>query len=352
MSHEHTKTYDRDCDSALGWIARLHSEESTREDHEGFALWLAEDPARRSAFDSMLALWDDLGSVRHLPDFDLAEHRPAEPSFPGVPAGKPSRPAFFPAGAGAPAADHRRWLAGALAVAACLVAALFLWPLLTGEQPAEYFQTATGEQRTITLPDDSRVMLNTATRLRVTYSKGQRRVELLRGEAWFGVRHDPTRPFHVDAGSARVTALGTAFNIYREGGTADITVSEGVVRVTELDVPPGRPAQSETLHVNQQVTADRRGLQPVEVVDVTRRLAWQRGEIIAEEMPLPELVRQIQRYHPTRILIADNAVAAMKISGVFQLERPEAILGALEVSLGVQVAELDDGTLQLVKPPR
>lgn len=351
MSHEHTDTYDRDCDSALGWIARLQSDQASGEDREAFALWLAGDPARRRAFDSMLALWGDLGSVRHLPDFEPEQRRPGEPTSAGGLSGQGARPAVFPTAAMAPAANNRRWLAAALAVAACLVAALFAWPLLTVDQPATHYQTATGEQRTIILPDDSRVMLNTQTRLRVTYSREQRRVELLRGEAWFSVSHDPTRPFHVDAGSARVTALGTAFNIHREGSTADITVSEGVVRVTELDAPLGRPAQAETLHVNQHLVADRRGLQPAGTVDATRRLAWQRGEIIADEMPLPELVREIQRYHPTRILIADHDVAAMTISGVFLLEKPESILEALEVSLGVRVAELDDGTLQLVKPP-
>ena len=350
MSLEHTDTYDRDCDSALGWIARLQSDESSREDREGFALWLAADPARRRAFDNMLALWGDLGSVRHLPDFERAEIRPEKPTPVGDLSDPSARPTEFPRAVVAPAANNRRWLAGALAMAACLVAALLAWPLLTVDQPATYYQTALGEQRTITLPDDSRVMLNTETRLRVNYSRGQRRVVLLRGEAWFGVSPDPSRPFQVDAGSARVTALGTAFNIYRQGGTADITVSEGVVRVTELDAPGGRPAQAETLHADQHLTADRQGLQPVETVDATRRLAWQRGEIIADEMPLPELVREIQRYHPTRILIADHAVAAMTISGVFLLEKPEPILEALEVSLGVRVAELDDGTLQLIRP--
>lgn len=352
MSDEHTERYDRDCDSALGWIARLQSDKASQEDREAFALWLAADPARRGAFDNMLALWGDLGSVRHLPGLEPEAPGHREPASGAALSRPAARPAAFPAEAEAPAANSRRWLAGGLAVAACLLAALFLWPLLSAEQPGAYYQTALGEQRTITLPDDSKVMLNTATRLRVDYGKQQRRVVLLRGEAWFAVSRDPTRPFTVDAGSARVTALGTAFNIYRDGGTADITVTEGVVRVTELDAPGGRPAQTETLYANQQVTAGAGGLQPVAVVDATRRLAWQRGEIIADEMPLPELVRQLQRYHPTRIVIADTAVAAMTISGVFQLERPEAILGALEVSLGVQVATLDDGTLQLVKPPQ
>ncbi len=65
MSHKHTDIYDRDCDAALGWIARLHSDQASEEDRQAFALWLGANPTRRRAFDNMLALWDDLGSVRH-----------------------------------------------------------------------------------------------------------------------------------------------------------------------------------------------------------------------------------------------------------------------------------------------
>ncbi len=325
MSESYHNRFERDSEAALGWIARLRSDAASEQDRQAFALWLAEDPDHKRAMDAMLELWDDLGAVRHIPDLDA--------------------PAQEPVAANAP--RYRPW--AALAVVATLVVGLLLWPLQQANLEGEVYQTALGEQRSVELPDRSRILLNTDTRLRVTLQADQRLVSLLRGEAFFQVEPDRERPFHVDTGSARVTVLGTAFNVYREHDSTDVTVSEGVVRVTELGATGGRAPQIEVLHVNQQLRADRRGLHGVATVDTASRMAWQRGELVAQEMPLPELARQLERYHPTRILIPDPDVAALTVSGVFRLDQPEVILRALEVSLELRADRLDDHTVQLLK---
>ena len=83
------------------------------------------------------------------------------------------------------------------------------------------------------------------------------------------------------------------------------------------------------------------------------QLAWQRGELVADEMRLPELARELERYHDINILIADADVAAMTVSGVFSLDQPpEDLLRALELSLDLEARELDQGTVQLLKRAR
>ena len=84
-------------------------------------------------------------------------------------------------------------------------------------------------------------------------------------------------------------------------------------------------------------------------MDITSHIAWQQGKLIANEMPLLELVAQLERYRDTRILISDGDVAALTISGVFELDQPESILRALELSLDLEVVELDSKTVQLLK---
>ena len=326
MTADSSDSFDRDCESALGWIARLRSDAASDEDRQAFALWLAVDPDHRHAMDQMLDLWDDLGVVRHMPDLN-------------------ADPRDFTAAANSP-----RYWPWAAALAATLVLGVFLlWPAQQGDLGGELFETALGEQRSVELSDQSRIMLNTATRLRISLGDGQRLVTLLRGEAFFQVQPDPERPFHVDTGSTRITVLGTAFNVYRERDAADITVTEGVVRVTELGATGGRAPATAVLHINQQLHADRRGLSAVAAVDAGKHTAWQRGELVADKMPLTELVSQLQRYHPTRILIVDPQVAALTVSGVFRLDDLEAILEALEVSLDLEAARLDDDSVQLLK---
>ena len=315
--------FDQDCDDALGWIARFASGAASENDRNAFALWLATDE-HRAAMDQMLELWDDTAVLKVLP-FDTA--------------------------LATPAANQRRWfVSAAAAAAACLVVAVALWPLAPVELPTQYYQTAKGEQQTFQLDDSSTVALNTNSRIAVSYSDEQRYIELIRGEAYFKVASNPQRPFHVDAGVARTTAIGTAFNIYRsDQETVDITVVEGVVKVTELGNSASRMPASDILTADHHLIADQDGLNAQAKVDASRQLAWQRGEILAEQLPLHELVHQIERYSDVHILLGDRELAMLSVSGVFRVDQPQVILAALERSLDVRVIQVDDSTVQLLK---
>ena len=70
---------------------------------------------------------------------------------------------------------------------------------------------------------------------------------------------------------------------------------------------------------------------------------------MAREMTLPALIQQLERYHDTEILIADPDLAVLTVSGVFQLDKPDAIISALELSLDLRADILEDGTVRLLK---
>ena len=321
MNPQGNDSFERACDAALGWIARLRSDQSSQEDLQSFALWLNEDSSHHRAMDQMMELWDDLSVVSKLP----LEQQPQQ------------------------AANAPRWIAASLALAACLVLAIFLWPQLDTPPASTTYQTAMGERNTVSLPDNSRVVLNTDSSITVTYSDEQRHINLARGEAWFEVAPNKQRPFHVDAGDTRITAIGTAFNIHLQDDGTDITVTEGVVRVTELGETGGHVPTSEILHVNQRLFAGGEGWTVAADTDTSQQLAWQQGQLVAQEMPLPELLEQLQRYHPTRLLIGDPDLAVLTVSGVFPLDQPEATLKALEITLDLETRALNDNTLQLLK---
>lgn len=323
MNHTFTRQFEQDCDAAAGWIARFRGDDVSEQDHRDFALWLAADASHRQAMDLMLELWDDLGSVRHLP---FEEPLPA-------------------AGHG----TRRQWLAGAAALAAGLILAVIVLPLGDDQLSRQEFQTAQGERATFTLDDQSRITLNTGSRVEVEFSGTLRQVALLRGEVYFDVEPDPERPFQVETGTATVTAVGTAFNIYRREDASDITVTEGIVRVTDRS-RAGRSTRSAMLEANQHLQASASGLGTSRQVDPMPLTAWQRGEMIAEKMPLLELTRELARYSDTRIVIRDRDVARLTVSGVFNVDHPDSVLQALERSLQLQVVRLDDNTVQLLKP--
>ncbi len=323
MNQRFKDSLAHDCDIALGWIARMRCETAGKQDTEEFALWLSADSSHKIATDTMLEMWDDLGSVQRLP---------------------------FPAQYTTPAGNQRNWLAGAVALAACLVLAIFLWPLSPADPDTLELRTAIGERKSFELEDHSVLTLNTNSRVAVTYDKALRHIELIGGEAFFEVTSDKTRPFEVDAGNAKITALGTAFNIYRNEDSASITVTEGVVRVTELGTTGSRVAATEVLHANQHLTANSTGLNPARSVNIEQLIAWQDGKLIANEMPLPELLAQLDRYWEKRVLIFDTEVAALTISGVFLLDQPQSVLHALKLSHSLEVVKVDSQTLRLLKP--
>ena len=185
----------------------------------------------------------------------------------------------------------------------------------------------------------------------MTFSDGRRELSLLRGEAYFDVAKDATRPFVVAAGDTEVTALGTAFNIYLDRGTSRITVTEGVVRVAELGAPGSRPADSQVLRVNQAIVGDARGLETPYKITNADALAWREGKLIADGMTLLQLVDELSRYHTQDILIADAELGQQTVSGVFSLSEPDTILLALEHSFDVRGITLDDGSIQLIRAP-
>lgn len=325
MKQTLSQQFERDCDAALGWIARFRADDASEEDHRAFALWLAANAGHRQAMDLMLELWDDLGSVQHLP-FEEPRQDPAHSS-------------------------RRRWLGAAIGLAASVIFAGFFLPFNADEPVITEYRTALGERRSLTLEDGSQITLNTSTRIKVEYSNAARQVTLLRGEAFFKVQPDPDRPFRVNAGSADVTAIGTAFNVYRheEDDGAAITVTEGVVQVTGRGQTGSRAAQVAILRAEEQLRASHRGLGQSRRVDLAAPTAWQRGELVAREWSVAQLTRELARYHDTRILIGDRAVADLTVSGVFNLDHPDSVLLALERSLALQVVRLDERTVQLLK---
>ena len=314
-------------DQACHWIARLRSDTVSEEDQQAFALWLAANPAHRKAMDAMLDLWDDLGVVRFMP-VDEEESAPDSVH-----------------------ASRRRWLGTGLALAASVCLALLFAPQLGLQPEPTQYRTGIGERLSVTLEDGSSIQLNTDTALSVTFDHRQRDLKLQRGEAYFEVAHDTQRPFVVEAGNLEVRALGTAFNIQLEGEQSLVTVTEGVVRVTERDAPASRPARSALLYGSQALSGDGEGLSDPRRIEPSRELAWRDGKLIAEEMRLADLVDELSRYHPQRVFVAEPEIAQRTISGVFKLEDLDGILLALEHTAGVRSITLEDGSIQLIRAP-
>jgi transmembrane sensor len=235
---------------------------------------------------------------------------------------------------------------------------------------ADRYSTPVGGLDVIHLIDGSQVTLNTDTSLRVVMTKGQRRIELNKGEAFFEVAHDGSRPFVVYAGNKRVMAVGTKFSVRRESDDVQVVVTEGRVSlataaphilpspgavpdgsgeiVTEISgaepgtgpaYPPvtllragtvARTANTEVL-VHQQTATEGETL-----------LSWRNGYVAFRDTTLADAVHEFNRYNTRKIVIDDPTIADIRIGGNFRANNTDAFLWLLQNGFPIAIEQNAD----------
>ncbi len=154
------------------------------------------------------------------------------------------------------------------------------------------YVTAAGEKRTVSLPDNSTVQLNTHTRMFVNYGANSRDVNLMYGEAAFHVRADDRRPFSLLAGRHRLQVEGTGLDVrVLSADTVLLTVTEGNVKVF-YSSPAESPDTPALARLHDNYTYDDTTVSAMETAllepgflfarkiaasDADAQLAWQHG---------------------------------------------------------------------------
>ena len=214
------------------------------------------------------------------------------------------------------------WMSGAVA-AAVVLAVVIVWSALrTQGYVAQTYQTATGQERQVVLPDGSVVGLNTQTELEWVGSPHDRRVRLMRGEAYFQVVHDASRPFRIVLAHSQVQVLGTRFDVYQmANGDVRVSVVSGTVAVEALDNGAGAtPSWSRRLTTGQQIEYSPVGLvADVHPVAAQKVIGWRQGIHETQGEPLSDFVSDLSRYTTERIVIADPRAAVQKVGGAFSI---------------------------------
>lgn len=232
----------------------------------------------------------------------------------------------------------RRRPFAALAVAstaACLL--LLAAPALLLRLEADH-RTSTAEVRTLTLQDGSVVRLGAESAIAVDFTAGERRLRLLRGEAFFEVAPDAARPFRVAAGDVVASVLGTAFEVaLADAGEVGVAVQHGRVRVQGGAPPLSQDlAAGDWVSVGGPAGAARGRRNPDEIG------AWLDGEFVARDRPMMDVVEALRRYHDGRIVVQDGAFARTRVTGIYDLRDPAATLASLAAS--------HDATLHRLSP--
>lgn len=244
---------------------------------------------------------------------------------------------------------RRRLVAGFVAASVVGVGATAAWRY---SRDVELYRTQVGERRVVALADGSKVHLNTASTIEVSLKKDRRLVRLVKGEALFEVAHDKARPFLVDAGSAQLRAVGTAFNVRIRENVVELTVTEGVVAVGRSGRPEQQVAGPHVAAGGGAVIGGGAVAPTVLGEKVLRqRTAWQDGVIELEGETLPQAVEEFNRYRAQPIVVGDARLANIRVGGRFEVDEADKFLLALESSFPVEAISSPDGGVLLVAKP-
>ncbi|PRN03545.1 histidine kinase [Pseudomonas sp. LLC-1] len=309
-------------EQALDWLLRLQQSPHDHQLRDEFEQWCASDAANAQAYFKAERVWQLTGQLAPT----TTELWPKAEVLP-LPVKRQSR---------------RRWWLGA-AVAACLLVAVA--PSLSLRLQADY-RTAQGETRDVTLADGSVVQMDSDTAIAVDYSGDHRDVKLLAGQAFFEVMPDKAKPFHVRADDVKVTVTGTAFNVELRPGRVGVDVQHGSVRVEDT---------SDAQLLAGALTAGQRlryaeGRVQLQAFVPSQAAAWRQGQLIADDQTVAELVQALAPYMPGKVMLRDDALGAKRVTGVYDLRRPEAALRAVIRPHGGEVRSYGPWLLVLSKP--
>ena len=295
---------------AAEWVAARRSQKDWTDERQAeLDVWLARSVANRVAFVQIDATWrrtDRLAALR-----------------------KPIREATD---RNAP----RRTLWIRTVVAVCFAVIIGVSARAYFERPgAQLIQTPKGGQERLTLSDGSQIELNTDSAVLVDLSGPKRAVELIRGEAFFQIKHDTARPFVVTAGTRRIVDLGTKFLIRMSSDYLKVTLVEGSARLESPDqqraavLSPGDVAVATAYSTNVTRKSAR---------ELSESLAWQRGVVVFHNEPLAEAVSELNRYSGPQLIVADTDAAKLAINGTFLTNNAEEFAGITHELFGLRVA--------------
>jgi transmembrane sensor len=315
-------------ETAAEWVARIQAPDASEEDFAQWEEWLKSDMAHAAAYAAVEEVWELVPLID--PPWPTRKELAAETIAGSNTAARPGL------------SSHRSlpFLSAAAAFALVVIGGWFL-----SGRDARVLETTTAEQRSLALPDGSRVTLAPETRLIIEQRPERRGVKLEHGQAYFEVAHDPSRPFAVRVGDHEAVAVGTAFDINGNADQFTVTVTQGVVQLRSLEArgPIAMEVKSSPdlrLEVGDRAAIDRTGNSHVERIPRLEEItSWRSGRLEYVHQPLKIVVQDVNRYTNRKIEFADPSIGELLFTGTVFVDQLDGWLAALPGAFPLKVVE-------------
>nr|WP_295106438.1 FecR domain-containing protein [uncultured Caulobacter sp.] len=319
-------------DAANLWAAKAERG-LTAEDRRQLDQWLEGDSRRLGAFVRAQAAWIH------------AERAVALGTMPETESTLPQEPAHNAPRRRTP--DRRMILGGGVALAAAFAGAY-----VVNSGRYRTLESGVGEIRRLVLKCGTVLTLDTDTRVDISASSDDRRLELVRGKLFVDAPRWRDRPLVVKAGGLVLQTAEGAFGVQNLGKTPIVALVTGGTLIASQSRGMFGAKQAVTVEKDHALTfapdtllaAD--AVRSVAAARQAQLLAWRDGMLSFGGERLVDAVRAFDRYGPVRIVVADPELARQRITGLFKADDPKGFAIAIAASLG-GVAESQGETIRI-----
>lgn len=310
---------------AADWVARLGAG-ADGQNHEAFRRWYEVDSRHAEAYDRIAAIWSGAGKISPSASPEMTDHQPAQ--------------------------QPRRQIH--LALAASLVIGLALATILifggqwlpdsgTSAEQRLSLASAVGEIKQIDLPDGSRVVLDSNSRIEARFTASERLLTLREGRARFVVAHE-SRPFIVSAASNEVIATGTVFDVSLIQNRLAVLLIEGSVEVRQS--PGSRRGAVHRLEAGQKLVIEDQA-SPVRQAATRGDTAWPTHMLEFNDTPLEEAVAMVNRYSRVQLRLGNDRIRNLRVSGAYRAGDVTGFARSLAAAFDLRLVTLADGNILL-----
>ena len=186
------------------------------------------------------------------------------------------------------------------------------------------FYTNKGIKAQLTLPDGSKVWLNSDSYIQYPNQFGEKNREILfSGEGYFEVEKDPTKPMLIRTQKGfKVEVLGTSFNLkaYNNDDYAETTLYTGALQVRVPDITEKKERITQVKPLKSYTIKEKTCYINSPKGNIEDKYAWKDGVLIFDETPMKEVIKALERWHGTEFDIRDNRVYNYYLTATFKSE--------------------------------
>jgi transmembrane sensor len=322
-------------EAAIKWFLKIQNTEPDHPERGQFEAWLMANPAHSAEFNAVAEVWEDFDSKANLQSLASAVE---QKQFVDKSAYLKRKQKVISNVLGIAFIGILSWLG---------LQGYDIWQTQPIMQIAQV--TKVGEQLEQVLEDGSTIFINGNSDLSVTYSRSRRFVKLNRGEVIFNVAKDPSRPFVIDSGYAKVTVLGTRFVVNRMEKLVRVSVDHGRVRVES--VPSTKFDEEVILHDGQVAEIGAKAKPVIVNRDASEAFAFKSGVLNFENAGLDEIAEVLSRYRKPMVQAKLLNTQNPHVTAVVNIYDIERFLENLQVITSVAVINGRESTVLVAQPP-